>query len=375
MRLSFLSATCPHVLALLLLLGCSQSSSDVTFGTPLDGTLSDTSPDASGSDGGSDANQPMLDSQVADLGMLDTQMEDGGMPDAILTLDAEADDASVADMGVVTTADSMLPPASCVGRSDRTCEDICQSLTLCLASDGCLGIDNNDAQSLRASCVDTCGFNTATRTILCSAEDNECAPLLDALYESDTTLNALCNFDDAFTEAQHDACRSICSHTNLCLGDSGDNTEPPQACRFQCLSSGSYATADCVTLCSSLSLCEPNGAAVLGSDDQAGCVDRCGTELVTPQAIACVGLDGCSADAASMARCVMDNSESPSCALSCQRILECSESENPFGVTEANLAACVGQCLTSTTAAQRQCSFDTACDESFVENFNNCGSE
>ena len=75
----------------------------------------------------------------------------------------------------------------------------------CLVGDGCLGIREDDRNGLLAACERTCGFNTATRNLLCNATPNDCSSILTSLYEADQTLNALCNFDDTFSEEPQNA--------------------------------------------------------------------------------------------------------------------------------------------------------------------------
>ena len=76
-----------------------------------------------------------------------------------------------------------------------------------------------------------------------------------------------------------------------------------------------------------------------------------------------VGVKSCQTDRAAVMECIEQNT-APSCAL-LPTHTECSAAENPFGVTEGNMATCISECATSTTPTQRQCSFSTSCDPTF----------
>ena len=382
-------------LTLLSTVGCSSSSPDEINPPQQDGQIADT-PDAS---------QDIADAIAYDQGIEDAQspsadagstLQDGSMPaDAFL-------DQSVPD-AAIPQADSMLPPAACVNRPERSCTDICNQLTDCLVGDGCLGIQPQDQSQLLASCERSCGFNTNTRNLLCSAETLTCDEILDSLYESDEALNALCNYEESFSPEQQDNCRAICEHTASCTTQMGLESEPPQACRFQCLSAANYDALDCVTgvvcderfeaavqacvqgrrsfpplitdcttLCDEITSCSLDVETIFGETDNASCIDLCTSRLTTSASIACVGEKGCALTNGDVVDCIGAQIPAPDCRLTCLRILECTQMENPFGVTEQGLNNCTASCSMNASATQRSCTFELPCTENYSEALNAC---
>ena len=393
-----------HILTLSLILtvGCDSSSSDITLATPLDGMLN-----------------PTIDSGTIVDGDLvqDGAVLDASATDSELGIDANNSTMPTADMGTTETdvafadattpvSDSMLPTPTCSERPERSCMDICTHLVDCLVGDGCLGIEDQDRASLMESCTQSCGFNTNTRRLLCASDMLACPSTLDTLYDSDETLNALCNFEDTFTQQQRDNCRNICQQSAACTRQMGLSTESAEACRFQCLSAGSYAAADCLSeltcdenfenaaqaclqdrmsyapllrtcevLCGHLNACGSDAVSIFGGNDTMACVEACESQLTSAYSVACVGRLGCALSNEQVSQCGEAHRSSPGCELTCLSILECTQSENPFGVTPEVLQRCVSDCESSTTEAQRACSFDISCGENYATDLAACGME
>ncbi|MGB0645863.1 MAG: hypothetical protein ACPGQS_01750 [Bradymonadia bacterium] len=381
-------------LALAFGIGCSSSSG--SSGGPLIGDEPDIQFDDASTD------MTVIDAQTNDAMGLDATLpeEDVSTSDAEIPMDLGIDAESITED--MTVEDAAIIPGPCPDQTDKTCTSLCTDFVACLGESDCPVLETGNATVFLEACLDSCGFNTSIRSILCEDQMNGCQDVLSRIFEADETLGTLCEGD--YPEDSRNACADICDRTQACLADDPASAETQQTCVYQCLVQDGANARDCIAaltcdeafegnvqaclqgrtiapplvtscgaLCNDLSTCMPSqitafGAAATIED----CRSQCELQLTTPASVACGGRLGCALTAGSVQTCAAENAEAPTCELGCLRVFECSREANPFGLSPAQFDVCVEECSETSTPESRRCSFETPCDEAYLNAFYEC---
>ena len=174
-------------LALALCIGCSTSSG--SSGGPVTGDASDLQfVDAS-------TDMTVADAQTNDAMTLDAfpQEEDVSTSDAELPADLGIDAEPITqDM---TVQDAATIPGPCPNQTEKTCTSLCTEFVTCLGESDCPVLETGNSTVFLDTCLDSCGFNTSIRSILCEDQMNGCEDVLSRIFEADETLGTLCEGD------------------------------------------------------------------------------------------------------------------------------------------------------------------------------------
>ena len=115
----------------------------------------------------------------------------------------------------------------------------------------------------------------------------------------------------------------------------------------------------------------PHRRQFLTTETIEGCQTQCELQLTTPASVVWRS-SWCALSTESIQTCEMANAQAPSCELGCLRVFECSREANPFGLSPSQFDACINDCNETSTPESRQCSFETPCDENYLNAFYEC---